>query len=86
MLARRYVERIRRFVALGVVRLRPEPGRGHDAGRACAVEGEHLLALVRLHDRLVALDERGQEGTTEQLGESLGGVIDFGPGGSGGGF
>ncbi len=71
VLARRYVERIRRFVAVDEVRLRPEPGRGHDAARARAAEGDRMLALLRPRDRLVALDERGEEKTTAQLAESL---------------
>lgn len=71
VLARRYVERVRRFVAAEVVRLRPEPGRGHDAARARAAEGDRLLALLRPRDRLVALDERGEEKTTAQLAEAL---------------
>ncbi len=67
----RYVERIRHYVSLQVVRLRPEPGRSHDSGRARSVEGDRLLALLRPHDRLVALDERGEEKTTVQLAASL---------------
>ena len=71
ILARGYAERIRRFAALEVVRLRPERGRGWDPGRARAVEGDRLLALLRPRDRLVALDECGEEKTTEQLAQLL---------------
>lgn len=71
VLARDYAERIRRFVSLDVVRLRPEPGRGLDPDRARAAEGDRLLALLRPHDRLVALDESGREVTTEELAAAM---------------
>ncbi len=70
-LARGYLERIRRFVRIDVVRIRPEAGRGQDPERARAREGERLLALLRPSDRLVALDEGGQQLTTERLAASL---------------
>lgn len=70
-LARVYAERIRRFVSLDMVRVRPEQGRGHDPERARAAEGDRLLSLLRPHDRLVALDERGQGMTTEHLAASM---------------
>lgn len=70
-LARRYVERIRRFVPINVVRIRPEAGRGRDPERARVHEGDRLLSLLRPGDRLVALDEQGQQLTTEKLATSL---------------
>lgn len=70
-LAREYVGRLRRFVALEVVRLRPEPGRGHDPVRAKGEEGKRLLGLIRPQDRLVAVDGRGAEMTTEELAAAL---------------
>ncbi|MEP0775643.1 MAG: 23S rRNA (pseudouridine(1915)-N(3))-methyltransferase RlmH [Acidobacteriota bacterium] len=66
-----YAERIRRFVRLDVVRVRPEAGREQDPERARVREGERLLALLRPADRLVALDEGGEQLTTEQLAASV---------------
>lgn len=66
-----YVERIRRFVKLEVVRIRQEPGRSRDPGRARTVEGERFLALVRPRDWLVALDQHGEELSSEELALAL---------------
>lgn len=65
-LASEYATRIRRFVPLDEVRLRPEAGRGGDPARALAREAEAVRRHLAPGDVVFALDERGRERTTEQ--------------------
>ena len=48
--------------------LKPEPFRG-DVKSVRAAEGERILHSLRSGDRLIAVDERGEQLTTEGLSE-----------------
>lgn len=59
-----YATRLRRFGGLEELELKPEPFRG-DVEAVRAAEAERLLARIGPRDRLVALDERGEDLDTE---------------------
>lgn len=61
-----YARRLRSRMPVEERRLKPEPFRG-DVERVREAEGARVLAVLRPGDRLVALDERGEQLTTEQL-------------------
>jgi 23S rRNA (pseudouridine1915-N3)-methyltransferase len=61
-----YGKRIRRWAKLEEIAVRSEPFRG-DVDAVRAVEGERLRKQVGPRDRLVVLDERGQDVDTPGL-------------------
>jgi 23S rRNA (pseudouridine1915-N3)-methyltransferase len=61
-----YLARIRRHVPAEIVEV-PASRKGADPGRARDEEGEALLVRVRPGDRVVALDERGEQLTSQEL-------------------
>lgn len=65
-----YARRLRRHGGLEEVVLKPEPFRG-DVDAVRAAEAERLLARVGSRDRLVALDERGEDLGTDGFVELL---------------
>ena len=71
-LAEEYEGRLRRLAELSVVRVRPEVGREGDRRRALAREAEQIARHLRPDDHLVALDEAGEQRSSEDLAGWLG--------------
>jgi 23S rRNA (pseudouridine1915-N3)-methyltransferase len=46
-------------------------GKGADIRRAIKSEGQHMLAAIGQHDRVIALDVKGKSWSTEQLSTEL---------------
>ncbi len=66
-----YAKRIARYARFELVEL-PEARRHAGTARAKEEEGEAILARLRPGNRVVALDERGDEPTSAALAERLG--------------
>jgi len=66
-----YARRLGRYARFEVVEL-PEARRHAGTPRARDEEGEAILARLRDGERVVALDERGREPTSEELARRLG--------------
>lgn len=61
-----YARRMRRWGGVEQLSVKPERFRG-DVDAVRAVEGQRLLAKIKPRDRLIALDERGDSPSTEDL-------------------
>lgn len=70
-LARAYAERVRRFAPFEEVRVRPEEGRESDPRRALRAEAQRIRRVMGPGDFVVALDQSGQERTTEEFATEL---------------
>ncbi len=70
-LADDYAERIARSVAFSEVRVRPVEGRGGDPHRALALEGAAIRRHLKAGDVVIALDEQGEQPTSEELSARL---------------
>ena len=70
-------EYARRFARYGKIALEevPEARRAAGTPKARDEEAASLLARVGARDRVVALDERGREATSEELARRLGGWL-----------
>ena len=66
-----YARRLGRYARFEVVEV-PEARRHAGTPRAREEEGEAILARLRDGERVVALDERGREPTSEELARRLG--------------
>ncbi|HEU4384510.1 MAG TPA: 23S rRNA (pseudouridine(1915)-N(3))-methyltransferase RlmH [Anaeromyxobacteraceae bacterium] len=66
-----YARRLGRYARFEVMEV-PEARRHAGTPRARDEEGEELLSRLRDGERLVALDERGKEPTSEELARRLG--------------
>lgn len=69
-----YARRIARYARFEVVEV-PEARRHAGTPRARDEEGEAILARLREGERVVALDERGREPTSQELARRLGGWL-----------
>ena len=69
--AEEYAKRLARYVKLEVVEV-PEARRHAGTPRAKDEEGETLLARIGERDRVVLLDERGAEETSEVFARRVG--------------
>ena len=68
-----YSQRIQRYTSFEELTLRPNPkgAAATDAAAQSAAEGERLVRSVGARDRLVLLDERGRDVSSEQLAQML---------------
>ncbi len=67
-----YAKRLSHWLPLDLVEIAPGArGKGRDAARACADEGERLLAAIPRGARVVALDVAGRAWSSEALAERL---------------
>ncbi len=66
-----YARRLSRYVRFEIVEV-PEAKRHAGTPRAREEEGEALLARIGERERVVALDERGEEETSAELARRLG--------------
>ncbi len=71
-LAQEFGVRLAHHLPLATVRVRPATGRGTDPKRALAEEADALRRHLAAGDTVVALDEAGQERSTEELAAWLG--------------
>lgn len=77
-----YVEKIRRFCRLEIVEIREEPRDGAAGPRQRVErEGKKVLKALRPGEYRVALDERGQEMTSEEFASFLGRALEGKPDG-----
>ncbi len=70
-LAERYEERIRRFLPLEIVEVRPEKGRSRSDAEIIDLESRSLIAALPPQGKVVTLDERGREMTSTELSRWL---------------
>jgi 23S rRNA (pseudouridine1915-N3)-methyltransferase len=75
-----YTERIARYTSFSELQLKPNPkgAAANDAAAQRAAEGERLLRHVADRDRLVLLDERGRDLSSEGLAELVAAAGDEG--------
>ncbi len=66
-----YLKRLGRYLPAEVVEVPPSKKGGADPLRAREEEGASLLAKVKPADTVVALDERGEELTSEELSRKV---------------
>ena len=67
-----YVKRLSHWLPLELVEIAPGVrGKGRDAQRAMAEEGERVLAAVPRGQRIIALDGGGRSLSSEQLAERM---------------
>lgn len=67
-----YRKRLSHWLPLDLVEIEPGlRGKGRDAARAAADEGERVLAAVPKGAQVIALDGRGKAWTSEQLAQRL---------------
>jgi 23S rRNA (pseudouridine1915-N3)-methyltransferase len=69
--AAEYLKRLGRYVPSEVVEVPPSKKGGSDPLRARDEEGDALLARVKPADTVVALDERGEELSSEELSRKV---------------
>ena len=72
-----YARRLGRYARFEVVEV-PEARRHAGTPRARDEEGESLLSRLREGERLIVLDERGREPTSQELARRLGGWLSAG--------
>lgn len=66
-----YVKRMPRDLPLNVVEIKPEPRGSKTREQLLAAERERLADALRYYDRVVVLDERGEDLTTLQLARRI---------------
>lgn len=69
--AAEYLKRLARYLPSEVVEVPPSKKGGADPLRAREEEGEALLSRVKPADTVVALDERGEELSSEELSRKV---------------
>ena len=67
-----YLERFPRDFEIAVRQVRPEPRHHQPIGHSLRAEEVRLAAATAQCSRLIALDERGADWTTEQLARQIG--------------
>lgn len=70
-LADRYEERIRQFLPIEIVEVRPEKARSRSDQEIIAIESQRLIAALPSQGKTVAMDERGSELTSLELARWL---------------
>lgn len=66
-----YLQRIRGFMPVEVIDVRPADHSGRDPAQALRIEGEALLKRLEGESAVVILDERGTQLTSPKLAERL---------------
>lgn len=70
-LAERYEERIRQFLPIEIVEVRPEKSRSRSDSEIIAIESERLISALPPQGKIVTMDERGREMTSVELSKWL---------------
>ena len=70
-LAERYEERIRQFLPIEMVEVRPEKSRSRSDSEIIAIESQRLIDALPSQGKIVTMDERGREMTSVQLAKWL---------------
>ncbi len=70
-LAERYEERIRQFLPIEIVEVRPEKSRSRSDSEIIAIESQSLIDALPPQGRIVTMDERGREMTSVELAKWL---------------
>jgi len=67
-----YVKRLSHWLPLELLEIAPGArGKGRDAARACADEGQRLLAAIPRGSHVIALDVAGKAHSSEQLAQRM---------------
>ncbi|GBF94551.1 hypothetical protein Rsub_06666 [Raphidocelis subcapitata] len=73
-----WLDKLRRYAPAEVVQVKPNPLKARDVDVAKAAEAQKVLALLSPRDRVVALDERGREVSSEDVARLLAAAGDDG--------
>ncbi|KAK9798547.1 hypothetical protein WJX73_001740 [Symbiochloris irregularis] len=71
LMAGEWEEKIQRYVSLTTSQIKPNPNKSGKPEVAMDAEGQKVLKLIKAHDRVVALDERGRKVTSHQIAEVI---------------
>lgn len=66
-LADRFEERIRQYLPLEIVEVRPEKSRSRSDGEIITIESQRLTEALPAQGKVVAMDERGKEMSSTEL-------------------
>ncbi|BDA49760.1 Ribosomal RNA large subunit methyltransferase H [Coccomyxa sp. Obi] len=80
LMAGEWLEKLQRYAEASEVVIRPNPKNAADPKVAVQAEGERVLKMLRPQDRVVVLDERGKEATSEKIAEMIAEAGDEGVG------
>lgn len=71
LMAGEWLEKLQRYAEASEVVIRPNPKNAADPKVAVQAEGERVLKILRPQDRVIVLDERGKEATSERVAEMI---------------
>ncbi|KAL4430881.1 hypothetical protein ABPG75_006137 [Micractinium tetrahymenae] len=71
MMASEWVDKLKRYTNLTEVQIKPNPKNAKDTAVAVQHEGERVLRALQPADRVVLLDERGRDVSSEELAALL---------------
>ncbi|EIE18714.1 DUF163-domain-containing protein, partial [Coccomyxa subellipsoidea C-169] len=80
LLAGEWMQKLQRYTEASEMVIRPNPKKSSEPTVAMQAEGEKVLKAIRPQDRVIVLDERGKEATSEQFASILAEAGDEGVG------
>jgi 23S rRNA (pseudouridine1915-N3)-methyltransferase len=76
--SKEWAEKLRRYTQVTEIQIKPNPSNAKDPTVAKALEGERVLKSIAAGERLVVLDERGKDVTSNDVAELLATASDEG--------
>lgn len=78
LMADEWMDKLRRYTQAELVTLKPNPKGARDVEAQKAAEAQKVLAAIGPRDRVVLLDERGREATSEDVARLIAAAGDEG--------